>query len=116
MTDQDELRDAAYARVLAIEAAADAELLLRRGGAWEALIEKARDEALGAMEMLISTPFTDLAQVKDLQWQVSRYDALCRWVKEIEDAGEAAHSDMSADEEFIVGQMLSRGETEPQDA
>jgi len=115
MTDEEELRDAAYARVLAIEAAADAEILLQRGGAWEVLIERARDEALDAMGELIQANFTTLDQVKEQQWRVARYEKLCAWIKDIEDTGEAA-LDMTDEEAAIVDRVTTRGETEPQDA
>lgn len=116
MTDAQETLDAAYARFLAIEAAADAEVLLQRGGAWRALIERARDEAIDAMGELITFGFTDLDQVKEQQWRVARYEKLCAWIKDIEDVGESANSDMTDEEAFIVDQMINRGETEPQDA
>ena len=116
MTDVEELRDAAYARVLAIEAAADCEVLLSRGGAWEAMLHLARDGALDALESLIRRDFTDLKDVRDQQWRVTRYESLCRWIKDIEANGESANSDMSEDEAFVVDHLLNRGETEPQDA
>jgi hypothetical protein len=116
MTDEEELRDAAYARVLAIEAAADSEVLLSRGGAWEAMLERARDEALDALGLLISMDFRNLKQVREQQWRVTRYESLCRWIRDIEVMGESANSDMSEDEAFVVDHLLNRGETEPQDA
>ena len=116
MTDIEEAMDDEYARVLAIDAAADAEVLLHRGGAWEALIEKARAEALGALSELIKFNFTDLREVKEMQWRVTRYESLCGWIKQIEEAGVHAREDMTEDEVSELKSMLSRGETEPKDA
>jgi hypothetical protein len=115
MTDIEEAMDDEYLRVLAIDAAADAEVLLGRGGAWAALIEKARDEALGALETLIHRDFTDLREVREMQWRATRYSDLCRWIKQIEEAGEAARDDMTEEEVHDLRQVY-RGETEPKDA
>jgi hypothetical protein len=116
MTDIEEAMDDEYLRVLAIDAAAQAETLLNRGGAWEALIEKARAEALGALNGLISFKFTDLQQVKEMQWQVTRYESLCRWIRDIEEAGAEAREGFSDEEVDELKSMFSPGETEPKDA
>lgn len=115
MTDIEEAMDDEYLRVLAIDAAADAEVLLSRGGAWEALIDKARDQALGALEALIHQDFTDLREVKEMQWRATRYSDLCRWIRSIEEAGEVARDDMT-EEEVLDLRTAYRGETEPKDA
>lgn len=116
MTDIEEAMDDEYLRVLAIDAAAQAEILLSRGGAWETLIEKARAEALDALNELIQCDFTDIRQVRERQWRVTRYESLCRWIKQIEEAGEASREDMTEEEVMELKTMISRGETEPKDA
>lgn len=111
MTDIDELMDDEYARVLALDAGLDAERLMDKGGAFRALIEAARDEALAAMETLISTAFTSLDGVREAQWRVTRYQDLIRWISNIVEQGEVARSDLSEEEGERLERMI-RGETE----
>lgn len=111
MTDIEELMDDEYARVLALDAGLDAERLLEKGGAFRALLEAARDEALAAMDDLISKAFTALEDVREAQWKVTRYQDLIRWISNIVEQGEVARSDLSEEEGARLEQMI-RGETE----
>lgn len=116
MTDNDEGLDEALSYALAIAAGRDAEFLLQEGGAFTALLDKARADALAALSDLINTDFTDLKDVRQRQWEATRYGDLCRYIREIIDAAELAGEIMSDDEADYVRETYSRGETEPQDA
>jgi hypothetical protein len=115
MTDIDDLMDDDFLRIVAIEDATNAEVLMRSGGAFAALLQKAFDEAKGALEALISIDTEDMSVIRRLQWKVTRYDDLVRWIKEIMADGEAAQEGMS-EEEAVSLQRLIRGEPEEKDA
>jgi hypothetical protein len=115
MTDIEELMDDEYARALALEAGLDVDRLLQKGAAFEALLIHARDEAIAAMGQLIHMQFETLAQVRQKQWEVTRYHDFVRWVNAIIDNGQAAQAELSEEEGGRL-QMMIRGELEEKDA
>lgn len=108
------LLDDAYLRVEILDMAEDAESLLGRGHAFRRLIESAREEAGGALEDLIHKGFGNLDEVRELQWKVTRYDDLCRWIKAMIEEGTNAREDISEDERVELRRMV-QGETEQQE-
>jgi hypothetical protein len=115
MTDILELMDDEYTRLRAIDAGIETELLLQRGAAFETLLIHARDEAMAAMETLIHGDFKSLDDVRQQQWEVTRYHDLVRWIQAIMENGNAARSDLSEEEGQML-EMMIRGEPEEKDA
>lgn len=113
--EEEELMDAEYARVRALDDAIDAERLMRKGGAFQTLLEKARSEALEGVEALIRADFPNLDEVRKAQWQVTRYEDLVRWIKDIFEEGESARDDLG-EEEAARFEAMIRGETTEKDA
>jgi hypothetical protein len=109
-----ELLDAEYARALVMETYLATLDGLKDKNPVKALLERARDEAMSAMAALVrADPFKPEA-IRDLQWQVQRYDDLCHWVGITLSAGEAAQEDLSA-EQRAEYETLIRGEPEERD-
>ena len=111
---EDEL-SAAYQHVLNIDAGDDAEFLMQEGGAFAALLDRARNDAIGALSALVSNQFTDLDEVRERQWEVSRYANLCQYIRSIIEDADSSRSMMDDDEADFV-RAIYRGETEPKDA
>ena len=110
MADIDELMDEEFLRVEALDDLADCERLLSRGGAFETLIIKAREQAMAALEMMVQGNFETIEQVRALQWEVRRYDALCQWISEIVDHGETVRESLTEEDDEMLEQIL-RGDT-----
>lgn len=114
MTDElgsDELLDAEYLRVLVLDEFYDAREGLKPGAALSRVLESAREQAKAALSELVTcNPFGG-EKVRKLQWEVRRYEDLCRWIEAIVENGETAEGDMT-DEDRAETERLLRGETE----
>lgn len=113
--DIEELLDDESVRIMVIEDAANAEVLLRPGGALAAILVKAFDEAKDGLNALVHADPTDAKGIRDLQWVVTRYDSIVGWIKEILTEGEMMQADMSAEESESLHRLL-RGEPMEKDA
>lgn len=111
---EDDLLDEETARVATIDAALDIEDQARAGGALVMVLAQARDEAISALNDLVQVETQD-PTVRALQWKVTRYDDLCRFVRGILDAGRAAREDLSEDQQAALERQIRGGRSEPKD-
>lgn len=102
-------------KVLFLQNAVEANRLLDRGGAWEALIEQAQDDAFVALGVLANFEFTTLDQVRKAQWEVQRYEKLAGYINGIFSKAKEATADMTqedADQQIarITGEVPEQGD------
>jgi hypothetical protein len=109
-----ELLDAEYTRALVVETYFETLDGLKDGGPIKALLEPAKAEAMNAMRALATVDPFDGKAVRDLQWHVGRYEALCHWVVMTLSGGEAAQEDMTAEQRIDYATLI-RGEPEEKD-
>lgn len=62
------------------------------------VLNRAHDDAVAALVGLIEVDPGDAKAVRDLQWQVSRYDAMCQYIDEVLSAGEEAEDALTAEQ------------------
>lgn len=96
-------------KVLWLQNAVEANRLLDRGGAWEALIEQAQDDAFVALGKLAGHDFASLDEVRKAQWEVQRYEKLATYINGIFSLAKEATADMTQDGADEMARIL--GET-----
>ncbi len=97
-----------------LQNAMHANRLLAAGGAWEALIERARDDAFQAINSLIHHTYTSLDQVREAQWQAQRYEKLEEYINGILAEAKLAALDMTQESADSLAKLIG-GETEQGD-
>lgn len=117
MDDYTELvEEAEYARVEAIDAGLDALHQLTNTGALRVMIDEAREEAISALNALVRADPENPNLIRDLQWRVTRYDSLCRWIAGIIEKAQQARDDITDEQAAELAVMLRGDETEQEDA
>lgn len=111
-----EVLDTERARVEAIDAGWDVFEQFRNSGALTKILVKAREEAIDALQRLVEADPFKPEVIRDLQWQVTRYDALCQWIETIVESAQAATEDLTAEQAAAIEQMLRGEDSEPKDA
>jgi hypothetical protein len=119
MTYRDEGEDEDFipeeaARVQYLQASMQAEMLLRPGEAWDVLIEQALGDATDAIDKLVSTKFKSLDEVREVQWEVMRFERLARYINTTLNLGKEAVQDATNDQRERLAEIL-RGEKEVDD-
>lgn len=112
---QQEVLDTELARIEAIDAGHDVFRQFRTSGALSTILLEARDRAVDALNRLVKCDPFNAAAVRDLQWEVTRYDALCQFINEIVETARNASEDLTAEEGAALEQMLRGDESEPKD-
>ncbi len=97
-----------------LQNAMHANRLLAAGGAWEALIEQARDDAFQAINQLVHTEFTSLDHVREAQWKAMRYEKLAEYINGILAEAKLAALDMTQESADSLAKLIG-GEMEQGD-
>lgn len=113
--DAEMVADAEYARVEAIDAGFDVLHQITQGGAIAIIIDEAREKAIAALNRLVRADPDNPKEIRDLQWQVTRYDDLCRWIAQIIETARQAREDITDEEAAALAKLL-RGEDQQEDA
>lgn len=112
----EEVLDAEFARVEAIDAGLDAVHQMTRGGVLRVLIEEAREKAIDALQALVRADPEDAKTIRELQWQVTRYDDLCRWIKDIAEDARNKSEDITAEQAASLARLIKGDEADLEDA
>lgn len=112
----DEVLDAEYARVEAIDAGLDAYHQLTKSGPLRIIIDEARRDALIALDMLVKVDPNEAKEIRELQWAVTRYDDLCRWIARIIETSKQASEDLTAEQAAELARLLHGDEANTEDA
>jgi hypothetical protein len=102
------------ARVKVLQNAMHANRLMAKGGAWEALIDRALADAHEAINVLVHTEFTTLDQVREQQWKAMRYESLARYINDIMAQAKYEMLDMTQESADSLAKLIG-GEMEQGD-
>jgi len=97
-------------RIQALADMFDAQDMMEKGGVLSALLRKGFDEAKEALERLVYVETQD-TEVRNLQWQVQRYDDLVTWTRQIVLEGRETAQEHDADTLEIL-RAIVRGEND----
>lgn len=112
----EEVLDAERARIEAIDAGRDLLQQFRDSGALTVILLEARANAIEALSELVRCDPFKPDIVRDLQWRITRYDALCDWISGIIEQARMATEDLTAEEEASLDHLLRGDESEAKDA
>lgn len=106
-----------YRRAATLDAAADLIFDLRqeRPSGIGLVLDRAREDAEAAMLLLTACDPKDAEKVRELQWQIGRFQSLVGYVDEILEAGNAAKADITDEHALELIRLLNGGEYVPED-
>jgi hypothetical protein len=102
------------ARVRHLQASMQAELLLRQGEAWDVLVEQALGDAHRAIDKLVTHEFQSLDEVRQAQWEATRFEQLARYINTTLNLGKEAIQDATRDQRERLAKII-QGEEELDD-
>lgn len=102
------------ARVRYLQGSEQAEILLNDGGAWDVLIEQALVDAHRAIDRLVTYQFTSLEEVRQAQWEATRFEQLARYINTTLNLGKEAVQDVTIDQRERL-EVILKGEKEVDD-
>lgn len=112
----DEMLAEEFDRITVLDAALDLQFLLKSTGALKAVLEQARDDAHLAVNKLIKCKPEDADTIRELQWDVRRFDKLCQYIFNILEAGKAMSADLTEEQIAETEKLLMGDEAQPKDA
>ena len=112
----DELVDDEILRIEALDAADDLLRQFKDQGALVAILHHARLEAADAYSSIATCDPFDGATIRELQWRITRFSDLCRWIRRIHDTGELAAADLTEEQAAELERLRRGEEAEAKDA
>lgn len=112
--DDTEMEEEERSRVETIDAALDLTYQLKTNGAVAMILDQARDDARDAVRRLVDCDPENPRAIRELQWRITRFDDLSRYVQMIVEHGDAARADLTAEQAAKLERLLGRGD-QPKD-